>query len=38
MKTIDKYPKARAFLLQSGMTVDEALEFLKKELREKNEK
>ena len=27
-----KYPKARKFLLETGMTVDEALEFLKNEL------
>lgn len=32
MKTVHNYPKAKAFLARTGMTVDEALEFLKKEL------
>jgi len=32
MVNLNKYPKARRFLAETGMTVDEALEFLKKEL------
>jgi len=27
-----KYPKSKAFLARTGMTVDEALEFLKEKL------